>query len=524
MFAPLILCYNHTVMILSYIYEGGFTMKMFKRLTAMLVAVMMLLSMTSALAVELPVNRMQEALQAGKAIESTTTLNIDALTVGNLLGMMSPPPADEAAQEQQNAMLGLVLGAINKLKINAISNESDASGVLSTDQGTLIDFAVQVDQETGENVIASSLYPGVVLSNDPEMMKATMQQAKAMQQNPQAFAQMAAKYMETVNGTFEKEVAPSLKVEEGAFDVEGVKYTKNTTGVVTTKHLGSIMKAVTAVAKEDAELKAMLEPMMQNAAQQNPEGVKTYEDLMAQLDEGADTLLGLDKTALEVNAYENEEKASLAYLSTPYLDDQAFHATINTTPSENGTNKKIALVLKTRGEGDTAETPDWDKTKQDIAGGLDMSSVVVNADIANTKDEAANKSTSLVNVSLQMMGMPIIISVNSDETLSGAYESNATIAMSFLAPTPLLTITSKNAETDKQPTAPATEGTTALVIKGEMKEEDMAPLMQAVKEKGLPQLMENIGTALPEEAGVLVPLLQQMLTPPAMTEGTTQAN
>lgn len=503
-------------------------MKLFKRLTAMLVAIMMMFTITGALATEMPVTRMQALLSEGKAIESTTTLNVDIETVGSLLAMMSPPSEDAEAQEQQKAMLGLMLGAINKLKVQAVSTMNNVSGTLGTDAGVLIDFAVSANEETGENTIVTSLLPGYALSMDPEMMKASVQQSAAMQQNPEMIGKLLEKYVKAVIENYEAEVVPSLKSEQGAFDVEGSQYTLNVAGDILAKHVGGMLKAIVAVAKDDAEMKAMVEPMLQqSAASQGETEVKTYDDLIAELSKGAEKMLAEgDMKLFTVNAYKNEEsKASLVTVSSPYMDGQAFHVTVNAVPSENGESVKVDLILKSKGEEETEETEiNWDETKQNIASGADYSSMVMFFNVDTSKDEAANKATSSFGMNMAVMGMPIALNFTSEENLIGAYESDGTVALSLMAPTPLLTIATKSVETDKQPEAPNTEGTTPFVMQADMDEEAMAPLMQVVMEKGLPKLMENLNTALPEEAAVLLPMLQQMMAAPGTTDSTTQAN
>lgn len=504
-------------------------MKMYKRLAAMLVAVMMVLSMTSALAVELPVSRAQAVLNEGKSVESNVTLSVDAQTITGLLaGMMSNPNADPAEAEEMNNMINLVAGALGKLKVQTVSNKTDASGTIGTDKGSLMDYAVSMNEETGENAITLSLVPGYTLAADPELIKSTLEQSKAMQQNPQMAVQMMEKYLNAAKAHFESDVVPNLKVETGSFDVNGATYTKNMSGGFDTKMMAGITKALAALAKDDAELKALLDPMLQNASQENPESVKSFDELVVMLDEGADELLAEEaKVIFDLNAYENEQdKSSLVEISTPYFDGAAVHATIATVPTATGLTTNVEAILKSHGEaeGEADAAIDWAKVKQDVATGVDMMTPVIKVQAVTNKDEAANESTSNVVASVSVMGIPFGFHVDSKETLTGVYQSMATMGLTLMSPTPLLTVNVASSETDKQPVAPVTEGTTIVPLKSEMTEEDMAPLAQVVKEKGLPQLLENINTALPEEANVLIPLLQQMMTPPALTEGTTQAN
>jgi hypothetical protein len=59
---------------------------------------------------------------------------------------------------------------------------------------------------------------------------------------------------------------------------------------------------------------------------------------------------------------------------------------------------------------------------------------------------------------------------------------------------------------------------TEVVLSEEMTEEDMAPLTKILTEQTLPQLMENLKKALPEEAGILMLLLQPQPEEGAITQ------
>ena len=117
--------------------------------------------------------------------------------------------------------------------------------------------------------------------------------------------------------------------------------------------------------------------------------------------------------------------------------------------------------------------------------------------------------------------MPIELSVVGDETLTGAYESNAKITFSIIFSDPLAEVVIHSTESDKKAEPVSIpDGAQIVEIKENISEEDMAPIIQVLQEKGLPMLMENLSKALPDEYG----LIMQMLSASSQQEGSVKSN
>lgn len=498
-----------------------------KRLAALLLSLAMLLSLSMASAQEqMPMaGRQMEVIKSGKSIETTTTLKVNAETVGALIAQMQGETSPEAMN-----MFTTLIGALNKLVIKSlVSMESSAKESVNfnigTDKASLVDAKADVDLTTGENAIALNMLPGIILKMDQAQMAAALQQNIQLQQHPEMLQMMAEKYSKVVEEAFTKEILPGLKAEEGKFTVEEGEFDTHVEGDLTPVTAAKFVKAVAAVVKDDAELKQLLDAAIGNslksaAAQGNSESapIKNTDEALAALNEKMDSVISenSDQKVLHLDAYMNKAgKAMLIGIDTPASDGTAVSLSLLIAPKENGNSMKAHLLFKPVAP-DTEL--DWAKVKEAVKAGEDMSATVVDADIENTKD--ADKLHYTLNIKAAASGMPIGLSVTGEETLTGAYDSNVKISLSFLAPDPLLEINAHSVESDMKPEKVVADGAQVVEIKGNASEEDMAPLMQVLQEKGLPMLMENLSKALPDEAG----LIMQLMNGGAAEEGTIKAN
>lgn len=131
------------------------------------------------------------------------------------------------------------------------------------------------------------------------------------------------------------------------------------------------------------------------------------------------------------------------------------------------------------------------------------------------------KSNFALHINISDVGMPIELSVVGDETLTGAYESNAKITFSIIFSDPLAEVVIHSTESDKKAEPVSIpDGAQIVEIKENISEEDMAPIIQVLQEKGLPMLMENLSKALPDEYG----LIMQMLSASSQQEGSVKSN
>ncbi len=502
-----------------------------KRIVALALGLVMLFALSLASAQQMPsASRQMDIIKSGKSLEGTTTLKVNAEMVGALISQMQGESSAESME-----MFSTLIGALNKLVIKTLvsmenATKEHASFSLGTDKAALMDIKATVDMATGENAITASVLPGIVLKMDQAQMAASLQSGLQFQQNPDMLRKLGETYSKTVEDAFAKEVLPSLKAEDGKFAMEEGEFDTHLEGDVTAVMAAKYVKAVLAVAKEDADLKQLLDAAIENgvqnaekaaAAQSQPADIpfknaaEAFEALDKKLDEAI--AAGSEEKVLHLDAYQNKAtEAMLINIGLPASGDTAFYLSLLYAPKENGSDVKATLLVKP--VLPDAEPTDWAKVKEAIAAGEDFSTTVVNLALNTAQD--GNKSTYALSLNASASGMPIGLSVAGDETLTGAYESNAKVALSLFSPDPLVEITTHMVESDQKAEAVSAEGAQVVEIKENASEEDMAPLMQALQEKGLPMLMENLSKALPDEAGLIL----QMMNGGAAQEGTTQAN
>lgn len=501
-----------------------------KRIVALALGLVMVFALSVASAQQTPsASRQFDIVKSGKSVEGTTTLKVNAETVGALIAQLQ----GESSAESMN-MFSTLIGALNKLVIKTlVSMENETTEhlnfTLGTDKAALVDVKYDVDMTTGDNAIAANVLPGIVLKMDQAQMAASLQQALQIQQNPEMLKKLGETYSKVVEEAFAKEILPSLKAEEGKFAMEEGEFDTHMEGDITALMAAKYIKAVLAVAKDDTNLHQLLDAAIENsiknaekvaAADGKPDAVpfKNAAEAMETLDKKLDEVIaaGSEEKLLHIDAYQN--KAANVLLINLDLSasskDTALYLSLLCAPRENGGNVKATLLIKPLLPD--AEPTDWAKVKAAIAAGEDFSTTVIKLDL-NTEQDSSKLAYAL-SVNISASGMPIALSVMGDETLTGAYESNAKIALSFLSPDPLLEVTTHMVESDQKAEAVSAEGAQVVEIKENASEEDMAPLMQVLQEKGLPMLMENLSKALPDEAGLIL----QLLSGPQ--EGTTQAN
>ncbi|NLD34235.1 MAG: hypothetical protein GX653_04930, partial [Clostridiales bacterium] len=111
-------------------------MKLTKRLSALLLALAMMLTGLSALA-EAPATPLEQpavmaVYERGNSLKTVMDVRLDAQTAMGLLGMMGALPADDASMQP---LVTTVIEAINKLKTTMVSDNSNAAISIGTDGG-----------------------------------------------------------------------------------------------------------------------------------------------------------------------------------------------------------------------------------------------------------------------------------------------------------------------------------------------------------------------------------------------------
>ena len=503
-----------------------------KRITSVLLALVMLFSLSIASAQEITSKsaRQMEVFKSGKSLESKVTLNVNAQTLGALLSQ-----TQGSGSEEDMAQFTTLIGALNKLIITSLSsmtgeNRQSGNVTIGTEKAALIDMKADVDMATGENAITANVLPGIVIKMDQAQMAASVQQGLQFQEHPEQLQMLDEKYHQVIADAFTKEILPGLKAEEGKFTEQEVAFDSHMEGDVNSVAVAKFVKAIVAVAKEDEQLKPLLDASIKNSLESTEKAMKAEgkseplpfknaDEMFTMIDGKMDEIIskGGDEKVLHLNAYQNKAtKQMLVDIETPVSEGSAYNCTVLLTPGENGNSVKANLLMKPVEEGAT-EPIDWAKVKEAVKSGEDMSATQVALTLDTAKDDA--KASYTLNISVAAAGMPLAISIIGDETLTGAYESNAKITLSFLTPDPLAEITVRTAESDKKAEKVNAEGAKVVEIKEDTSDEEVAALGQVLTEKGLPVLMENLSKALPEEAGLIMQLLNG-----AQEEGTVKAN
>lgn len=481
-------------------------MKITKRILAMLMALMMTLGVASAFA-EMPA-RANALLLEGKTLQTKVDLEVDAATLGSLVGMMTGAGNDEATQ----SMMEMLIGIVNKIKVHAVANLKGFSGSVGTEKGELFHYAAKIDPEKSEMQISTNLLPGVVLKPDPETIQSSLQMMQ-MQNNMAKIQEHGEKYAAAAMGYYEKNLKPALKVEEGALTLEGIgEFDSHVSGPLNNKQVLGFLKAMLQTLKEDKETLEIIRPMAATAFKEE-KGPKNMEEALAKAEEELDKAMAEEeKIVVNVDLYQNS-KTGLSYLQfeTPVFEMKAFYISLLTLPMEDDcVDLKGSIIFKeispVKGDETAPDVIDWKQVREEVLAGQDAKSMLINFDL-NTK-KADNKLLLSQKVDLYVMGMPLALTSTGEETLTGAYESKTVMGIALMTPDPLITITTTTTESAEAPAAPELEGATILPISETIAEKDTEALKNVFMEKGLPQLMENLQTALPDEA----PILMQMMS------------
>lgn len=482
-----------------------------RRFAALLLGLMLAISLSAASAQQMPMHsRQAEVLGSGKSIESTVAVSINTPVVSSLASSF-------LGGEEGAAQLTAILDGINKLKFSALSTMENAHVSFGTDAAEIANADVSVNMETGENTIIASFLPGYALSVDADAIKQLLAGSLKFQQQPETLAKIGEKYAGVLSDAFSAEILAGLKSEEGAFTVEGAEYDRHVSGDVTPAMAAKFVKAIIAVAQQDAELKPLLDAALASNTQEN--APKTADELFAAAVKGLDETIERNAAddPLKVDVYQNSKTKAMSIVGAN-VKTSATRIGLTLLPGENGIDLNLKVLTKTLGSDETAESFDWAKAEQNAAAG-DPSITQVSVAVSGKKDEAANKSTFSAAYNINVMGMPVAITVTGDETLTGAYESSFAFSLAAMSPEPLLTLSGKAVESDRKPEPAKPDGLQVVELKQDASAEDLAPLEQILQEKGLPMLMENFSKALPEESGLVMQLLQG-----ATQGGATQTN
>lgn len=486
-----------------------------KKLTALLVALMMLLSIVPALAEapagETPFDRI---LKSGKNLKSEVTIQLNP-QIGALISSMSGSQPDEESMKVFQA----ISDAISKLKATFIASASGASGVVGTDKGDLIDMQMSYNQDGSDLKMTSSMLPGIYMTVDPEMMAKFAGQMNLQVMDQEKVMEKAQAYLTVLTEEISK-IQQASSSEEGSFDTPYGTFKKSTKLTVNSQMVAGLLVKLGEVYAKDEDLQAQIKEMVlasqaMNSGMQLPQEGETaaseYKDPILEMVESAKDSLDDEGIPLfDLVAYENE---SSMYFDLANLPDnpQPFNVQVHVVTEETTANVNVKYMLagfNYTAEGETPEPTDWVALEQNILSGADPSAMLVEVKV-NAVTETETKNETAMTITLASAGMSASISINSAVNIE-TMESSSELALSMMMPDPLLKITMNSAPTDEQPVAPVVEGMKEVVLKEEMSEEDQSLLMQAAGSIG-PVLLEKLSTVLPDEAPAILQLITESM-------------
>jgi hypothetical protein len=148
-----------------------------KRIISVLLALVMMLSLTASFAQEQPqdifTTLLAQSNNPDAVYDVVATINLDTQTVSQLVAMFASTGGEEAspeAMEQMMQMINLALSAVNKTRLEGRQDYTDAVGAVKTDDGVLLSFATSVDTQEGLINITTDLLPGVYFQVSEEML------------------------------------------------------------------------------------------------------------------------------------------------------------------------------------------------------------------------------------------------------------------------------------------------------------------------------------------------------------------
>ena len=499
------------------------------RLAAILTAMVLLLGMLSALAEEPAVPQsptmlemMQEMMQAlfdsGKSIQTDLTIQASPKLpeYSDIIALLM----QQMPSEVDAAKLAVLVSAVSKLKATIINNNTNISGVVGTDQADLLDFQAAINEQTLENSITSSLLPGVFLSLDPAMMS---EMSPTDGTDPE---QMIAPYMEAFMAYLVSIEAAAVK-EEGAYEIPGFgTFTSRSQRKVTLYMVIDFYEKLIEIYHND--------PVMQKLVKE----AAAADQKFAATGESATSEDPVQKLAMMLAFFKSQEDQDVV-LATTYEDGSGKSYTEMFTPEGEITNYKAevfinapstqdgqynsvevsAKILKKTvlpsfsedetsqpaSEDETGPAIDWQAVEDDIKSGSNFIDSMINLSLSFKAEMPQVDS----NLNFNMLSAGINVGISWTESSNmGSLSSKGALSFSLMSPEPLLTISYAASPVDAQPVAPVTEGASQLIIREEQTPEEAAVMMEQIMGAFLPALQERFSAALPEEAQVILKMIE----------------
>lgn len=524
-----------------------------RKLAALMLAVAMVVSLASVVQAEQPALGIQNALARGANLKMEMDVQLNNDVVQSLLG-----PFMSSDEGGTTTVLASILGAVNKLTTTVIYNKAAMSARIGTPLGDLVTLQGQMNTETMENSLATNLLPGTTITLDPAMMKqamSSMPQNAAQGMTPEEVQAMIAPYSNAVTAFLNEKVMPAAPVEQGPFAVEGVATFESLATVTLTSHgAAGFLDAVLAVFKTDTKLQGLLSESLktvqtaENATGTDAPAPADLPAMLKQMEDGiADIRSEADVTLGTVRYYSSpSDTMSPAYLEIESSDnsEEPMFATVMIHSQEKSSDIAIALLVKGREpsavstseqtvslstkapEGEATQAPteapaspeitDWAALHQAVLNGEDQTSMLMNLTIKSQTTDTSMDGSLAVDLRAPMSSMGSMylgIALDTSSALGDKVDQQGTLTLSALTPAPVMTATFRLTETDEVPAAvPA--GAQSIMLSETTAEATVQQMMGSLMSEGLPRMMENLKIALPEEAGIITIMIQQMMSQP----------
>lgn len=480
-----------------------------KRLAAMMIAVMMMLTVMSATA-QAPQHHMRkDVLAGGKNIATEMQIGLDQATLMSLLTMFGQ--ADVQGDAGQQVVFDTLFGALNKLKMKSIQSPTAAYITIGTDKGVLMDIYADTDIASGDAFMTTSVMPNIKFTLPKDMLGSygNVAQTHTMEMISQWFAPYSALF-EQFSNTQQTEKAT---VETGTFDMaDWGSFDQKSSIDVDTYLLAALLEEFLPLLKEDKVLPDHLALVKESDLAQTNDitnNVKSYQDYIAELEAGL----------AKMKSEPNEMKAKLELFSDSKTENKYWQAELidkavpfalvsfgtQSVPQGNDIHLSI-LMNQAEPTAEVVQAVDWAALRGDIQAGANTQGLLLDLTATQQKLEAENKALMNVKVNAFAAGINLGFMIDGSSTLSGAYESASSFALNVFSPLPLITMTTKSSQTDEALPVKSFEGFEEVQLSQTMSEKDTQMLTDKLM-ASYPDLLEKLKVVLPEEAAMLTLIL-----------------
>ncbi|NCB35916.1 MAG: hypothetical protein EOM58_07705 [Clostridia bacterium] len=485
-----------------------------KRIAAMMMALMLMLTGLSALA-QAPAATEAEVFARGGRIKTETNIDVNSETLNGILAMFTGMSSQEG-QDAQTAIINTVLGALRKLTASVVTDGKAAYVSVGSETGELFNFFASMGAE--ESFALTNLLPGIELSLPANLIPSFTPQLEDAQNLLGGLSAYAEVAMTFVN----EELLAKSSLEEGSFALEGSGTFDSKVSLELRSHqVADMLDGMLKVFKEDKPMQEQMDTALKSGAvnaQAMGQPVPSSQEMIKELEKGvAGMKEAADQKLANLTLYTaNESEAMHVEAEILANETPAALLSVAVVPGISGEDMHFSLLMPDT----TAQTEgpvDWAATRQGVLGGTQPYATLFDAAFSQNTDEAANREEMKGTIDLYVMGITIGMVIDSGANISGEYASDGSFILSALGTGPLLTVTSKGYESMEEFAAPSREGLKKIALSDEMSEESGNEIMAALQ-AALPQLLERLVTVLPEEGPMMLTILGSMMNPGTPTQ------